>query len=90
MIIESKPLHKKKKRLAKTLSQLDNNSPRNSTSTPSPLRDALSNIEKQFTVYNREKLLKDEEERLKRLEQELGIRPELHDDAIAKRLGRLD
>ncbi len=43
---------------------------------------------KSFKKYNREKLLKDEEARVKKLEEELGIRP--CEDAIAKRLGRSD
>lgn len=89
MIIESKPLHKKKKRLAKALSQNVTDSFMKSGYS-SPVKEALINIQKQFTVYNRETLLKDEEERLKKLEQELGIRPDLHEDAIAKRLGRLE
>lgn len=40
----------------------------------------------EFKRYNREKLLKNEEARVGKLEEELGIRPS--EDVIAKRLGR--
>jgi len=81
MIIESRPLHKKKKRLEKQhLHESEND----------PLHEAMESMQRQFRDYNREKLLKDEEARIKKLEQELGIRPPIQEDAIAKRLGRLD
>lgn len=49
MILESKPLHKKKKRLAKS-----------KTSSPLPphLQQCLDTVSKEFTIFNREKLKK--------------------------------
>ncbi len=64
MIIESKPLHKKKKRLAKSRSEGGGTPP----DSPNPVQEALDRMEKEFKVYNREELLKNEEERIRKLE----------------------
>lgn len=83
MIIESRPLHKKKKR-----QQMQQAS--SSENANDPMQEALDNMQRQFKDYNREKLLRDEEARIRKLEEELGLRLPLQEDAISKRLGRLD
>lgn len=50
MIIESKPLHKKKKRLAKMTSKISNDN-------LDPMQACLDAIKKDFRVYNKEKML---------------------------------
>lgn len=54
MILESKPLHKKKKRLAKNRSR--DSSRDSSQSENGYLQDCLDAIQRDFTVFNREKL----------------------------------
>ncbi|XP_064600171.1 serine/threonine-protein kinase 32B-like [Liolophura sinensis] len=53
MIIEAKPLHKKKKRLAKQNSKREH-SIQNSSTEQDPMQACLENIEKEFRPYNRE------------------------------------
>ncbi|XP_036446357.1 serine/threonine-protein kinase 32B-like [Colossoma macropomum] len=55
MILESKPLHKKKKRLAKSKSK-----DANKTSSPLPphLQQCLDTVTQEFIIFNREKLKK--------------------------------
>ncbi|EDO48735.1 predicted protein, partial [Nematostella vectensis] len=53
MIIESKPLHKKKKRLAKMNSKIDNEA------STDPMQVSLDEIRKTFKIYNREKCLQE-------------------------------
>ncbi|XP_076317559.1 serine/threonine-protein kinase 32B-like [Tachypleus tridentatus] len=57
MIIESKPLHKKKKRLSKRSSRRDPEGSSFSDEEAGPFRVSLSSIQDQFIVYNREKEL---------------------------------
>ncbi|XP_006631881.2 serine/threonine-protein kinase 32A isoform X1 [Lepisosteus oculatus] len=58
MILESKPLHKKKKRLARKLKENNkDNSPQNGQ-----LQHRLECVRRDFIVFNREKLRKDKEE----------------------------
>ncbi|KAK1159292.1 serine/threonine-protein kinase 32A-like [Acipenser oxyrinchus oxyrinchus] len=58
MILESKPLHKKKKRLAKKLKENGaDNSPQNGQ-----LQKRLECVQREFTVFNREKVRKVQEE----------------------------
>lgn len=87
MIIESRPLHKKKKRQQQLQQQQALNGGEN---VNDPMQEALDNMQRQFKDYNREKLLRDEEARIRKLEEELGLRLPLQADAISKRLGRLD
>ncbi|KAI4874464.1 hypothetical protein NFI96_023378 [Prochilodus magdalenae] len=58
MILESKPLHKKKKRLAKSKSK-----EANKTSSPLPpqLQQCLDTVTREFIIFNREKLKKQED-----------------------------
>ncbi|MGH0147085.1 UNVERIFIED_CONTAM: hypothetical protein FKN15_009929, partial [Acipenser sinensis] len=58
MILESKPLHKKKKRLAKKLKE---NGTDNSPET-GQLQKRLECVQREFTVFNREKVRKVQEE----------------------------
>ncbi|MGH0127877.1 UNVERIFIED_CONTAM: hypothetical protein FKN15_018741 [Acipenser sinensis] len=58
MILESKPLHKKKKRLAKKLKE---NGAGNSPQT-GQLQKRLECVQREFTVFNREKVRKVQEE----------------------------
>lgn len=51
MIIEAKPLHKKKKRLKKLSSRIE------SEEEMDPVQLCLEEIKKDFKIYNREKLL---------------------------------
>ncbi|KAM9311024.1 serine/threonine-protein kinase 32A [Gastrophryne carolinensis] len=55
MILESKPLHKKKKRLAKRVK--DNG--KNHSVLNGNLQEHLDNVERDFIVFNREKILQD-------------------------------
>ncbi|CAH1784517.1 unnamed protein product [Owenia fusiformis] len=66
MIIEAKPLHKKKKRLAKQNSKKDP-----SQDDMDPMQLCLENIDKEFTSYNRERDI--QEQNLKKLENELKL-----------------
>ncbi|XP_069508535.1 serine/threonine-protein kinase 32A isoform X2 [Ambystoma mexicanum] len=52
MILESKPLHKKKKRLAK---KMKDTSKSRSHAQNAPLQQHLDSVEKEFVVFNREK-----------------------------------
>ncbi|XP_038599972.1 serine/threonine-protein kinase 32C isoform X2 [Tachyglossus aculeatus] len=56
MILESRPLHKKKKRLAKNKSR--DNSKDSSQSENDYLQDCLEAIQQDFVIFNREKLKK--------------------------------
>ncbi|XP_043925076.1 serine/threonine-protein kinase 32A-like [Protopterus annectens] len=59
MILESKPLHKKKKRLAKKLKENQKNkSPQNGL-----LEEHFESIQKEFMVFNRERLQKEQNEK---------------------------
>ncbi|XP_076372173.1 serine/threonine-protein kinase 32B-like isoform X4 [Tachypleus tridentatus] len=57
MIIESKPLHKKKKRLSKRYSRRDPDDSSSSEEEPSPFQIGLASIQEQYIIYNREKEL---------------------------------
>lgn len=87
MIIESKPLHKKKKRLKR---ERKRSSQGGATDKDNERAAALAALDEEFKVYNREELLKNEEERVAKLEQELGIKPPPEQDAVGKILGRTD
>uniref|UniRef100_A0A914V967 Uncharacterized protein n=1 Tax=Plectus sambesii TaxID=2011161 RepID=A0A914V967_9BILA len=89
MIIESKPLHKKKKRLQRERKRSSQTDPA-ATAKDNERAAVLAAIDQEFKVYNREELLKNEEERVAKLEQELGIKPPPEQDAIGKILGRTD
>ncbi|KAK2140498.1 hypothetical protein LSH36_1336g00004 [Paralvinella palmiformis] len=55
MIIESKPLHKKKKRLAKRNSKREKEQSLDNQQEVDPVQESLDNLDKQFTNYNRER-----------------------------------
>ncbi|XP_067156493.1 serine/threonine-protein kinase 32C [Apteryx mantelli] len=59
MILESRPLHKKKKRLAKNKSR--DNSKDSSQSENDYLQECLEAIQQDFVIFNREKLKKSQE-----------------------------
>ncbi|XP_054974938.1 serine/threonine-protein kinase 32C isoform X3 [Sorex araneus] len=59
MILESKPLHKKKKRLAKNRSR--DSSRDSSQSENDYLQDCLDAIQQDFVIFNRERLRRDQE-----------------------------
>ncbi|XP_029109862.1 serine/threonine-protein kinase 32C isoform X2 [Scleropages formosus] len=59
MILESRPLHKKKKRLAKNRSR-DNS--KDSQSESDYLQECLEAVQQEFTIFNRERLKKSPEE----------------------------
>ncbi|XP_053440350.1 serine/threonine-protein kinase 32C isoform X1 [Nycticebus coucang] len=59
MILESRPLHKKKKRLAKSKSR--DNSRDSSQSENEYLQDCLDAIQQDFVIFNREKLRRSQE-----------------------------
>ncbi|XP_046371494.2 serine/threonine-protein kinase 32B-like [Haliotis rufescens] len=61
MIIETKPLHKKKKRLAKQNSRKGEMMSQSSTEEMDELQIYLKSIGKNFTPYNREKSLEEQE-----------------------------
>ncbi|KAK1166629.1 serine/threonine-protein kinase 32C-like [Acipenser oxyrinchus oxyrinchus] len=60
MILESRPLHKKKKRLAKNKSR--DNSKDSSQSENDYLQECLEVVQQEFMIFNREKLKKVQEE----------------------------
>ncbi|XP_033885984.1 serine/threonine-protein kinase 32C-like [Acipenser ruthenus] len=60
MILESRPLHKKKKRLAKNKSR--DNSKDSSQSENDYLQECLEVVQQEFMIFNREKLKKGQEE----------------------------
>uniref|UniRef100_U3IBC9 non-specific serine/threonine protein kinase n=1 Tax=Anas platyrhynchos platyrhynchos TaxID=8840 RepID=U3IBC9_ANAPP len=60
MILESRPLHKKKKRLAKNKSR--DNSKDSSQSENDYLQECLEAIQQDFVIFNREKLKKSQEQ----------------------------
>ncbi|KAG8435513.1 hypothetical protein GDO86_013446 [Hymenochirus boettgeri] len=60
MILESKPLHKKKKRLAKNKSR-DNS--KDSSQSDDYLQECLDTLQQEFVIFNREKLKKSTEMR---------------------------
>ncbi|KAM6265787.1 serine/threonine-protein kinase 32C isoform 3-T3 [Porphyrio hochstetteri] len=60
MILESRPLHKKKKRLAKNKSR--DNSKDSSQSENDYLQECLEAIQQDFVIFNREKLKKTQEQ----------------------------
>nr|XP_006643453.2 PREDICTED: serine/threonine-protein kinase 32B-like [Lepisosteus oculatus] len=55
MILESKPLHKKKKRLAKSKSR---DATKESCPLPAHLQQCLETVRQEFIIFNREKLRK--------------------------------
>uniref|UniRef100_A0A8C9VH69 non-specific serine/threonine protein kinase n=1 Tax=Scleropages formosus TaxID=113540 RepID=A0A8C9VH69_SCLFO len=59
MILESRPLHKKKKRLAKSRSR---DSSKDSQSENDYLQECLEVVQQEFVIFNREKLKKRQEE----------------------------
>ncbi|XP_023676043.1 serine/threonine-protein kinase 32C-like [Paramormyrops kingsleyae] len=59
MILESRPLHKKKKRLAKSRSR---DSSKESQSENDYLQECLEVVQQEFVIFNREKLKKRQEE----------------------------
>ncbi|XP_028651157.1 serine/threonine-protein kinase 32C isoform X2 [Erpetoichthys calabaricus] len=73
MILESRPLHKKKKRLAKNKSR--DNSKDSSQSENEYLQECLEVVQQEFMIFNREKLKKRQEE-LSRSESQAEIEPE--------------
>uniref|UniRef100_A0A8C7EFB4 Serine/threonine-protein kinase 32C n=3 Tax=Nothoprocta perdicaria TaxID=30464 RepID=A0A8C7EFB4_NOTPE len=79
MILESRPLHKKKKRLAKNKSR--DNSKDSSQSENDYLQECLEAIQQDFVIFNREKLKKSQEQ-----PSELTSPPEAADEAEATSL----
>ncbi|XP_022253291.1 serine/threonine-protein kinase 32A-like [Limulus polyphemus] len=73
MIIESKPLHKKKKRLSKRYSRRDPETSSSSDEEPSPFQISLASIQEQYIVYNREKELEKQIFKQRQLEWEAEL-----------------
>lgn len=73
LIVESRPLHKKRKRLENIRRKRDGDATTVPVIVDTARTAALAAIERDFRIYNREQLLANEAERMSRLERELGL-----------------
>ncbi|CAH1258060.1 serine/threonine-protein kinase 32A-like [Branchiostoma lanceolatum] len=85
MIIESKPLHKKKKRLAK---QHSDRRQSNNAALQNPLQPQLDQLQRQFKVYNRERRKQEEQAAADKLDAGVPERKRSFIDLMVRRSER--